>query len=79
MLGLSFSVIAHDPSLHEKEGESPNCAAFENMDHSTMDIDDPIMQAMIRQCDQYSHGNTKHKNHHDKADNEPKPNSEKQE
>jgi cytochrome bd-type quinol oxidase subunit 1 len=38
---------AHDPSEHMKENEQPKCAA---MDHSKMDMKDPVAQAMIKQC-----------------------------
>jgi len=42
---------AHSPEMHKKENtEKPNCEGMQNMDHSTMDINDPIMQAMMKQC-----------------------------
>ena len=37
--------------LHKKENaEKPKCEAMKNMDHSKMDMNDPITQAMMKQC-----------------------------
>lgn len=47
---LSFSAAAHDPSLHKKSDEKPNCAAMKDMDHTTMNADDPVMRAMMKRC-----------------------------
>jgi hypothetical protein len=33
-----------------KDAEKPDCAAMKNMDHSKMDMSDPMMQAMMKQC-----------------------------
>jgi|AntAceMinimDraft_1070359.scaffolds.fasta_scaffold236246_1 hypothetical protein len=45
------AVNAHSPELHKKKNaEKPKCEAMNNMDHSTMDMNDPIMQAMMKQC-----------------------------
>jgi hypothetical protein len=42
---------AHDASKHQKKNaEKPNCEAMQNMDPSKMDSNDPIMQAMMKQC-----------------------------
>tara|TARA_R110000823_G_scaffold41495_20_gene109393 strand:+ start:340 stop:636 length:297 start_codon:yes stop_codon:yes gene_type:complete len=49
-LSVAFSVQAHDPKEHMKDAENPNCAAIKNMDHSKMDMNDPVMQAMMQQC-----------------------------
>jgi hypothetical protein len=49
-LGVAFSVQAHDPKEHMKDAENPNCAAMKNMDHSKMDMKDPVMQAMMKPC-----------------------------
>ncbi len=46
----SLNVQAHDPKEHMKDAENPNCAAMENMDHSKMGKDDPVMQAMMQKC-----------------------------
>ncbi len=45
------TVNAHDPALHKKaNAEKPNCEGMEGMDHSKMNMNDPIMQAMMTQC-----------------------------
>ncbi|MFT5420453.1 MAG: hypothetical protein ACI9D5_001202 [Candidatus Endobugula sp.] len=45
------SVYAHDPAMHKKaNAEKPKCEAMGNMDNSTMDKNDPIMMAMMEQC-----------------------------
>jgi hypothetical protein len=49
-LGITFSAQAHDPKEHMKDAEKPDCAAMKNMDHSKMDMNDPVMQAMMKQC-----------------------------
>ena len=41
---------AHDPSLHQQEAEGPKCVAMAGLDHSEMDMDDPVMQAMMMKC-----------------------------
>lgn len=56
------TVNAHDPALHKKENaEKPQCEAMEGMDHSKMDMNDPIMQAMMKQC----MGDDNHKGEHE--------------
>ena len=42
--------LAHDASLHPASDEAPNCGAMENMDHSKMDHNDPVMMAMMKKC-----------------------------
>jgi hypothetical protein len=59
-LGLTFiasslllmaNANAHDASMHKKKNaEQPKCEAMEKMDHAKMDMNDPIMQAMMAQC-----------------------------
>jgi hypothetical protein len=44
---MSTTTFAHAPSEHMKDNEKPNCAA---MDHSKMDMNDPVVQAMMKQC-----------------------------
>lgn len=56
-LGTAFSAQAHDPKEHMKDAEKPDCAAMKNMDHSKMDMSDPVMQAMMKQCMQDMHQN----------------------
>lgn len=54
-LGTTFSAQAHDPKEHMKDAEKPDCEAMENMDHNTMDMNDPVTQAMMKQCRQDMH------------------------
>ncbi len=56
-LGIAFSAQAHDPKEHMKDAENPNCAAMKGMDHSKMDMNDPVMQAMMKQCMKDMHHN----------------------
>jgi hypothetical protein len=44
---IATTSFAHDPSEHMQDNEKPNCAA---MDHSNMDMNDPVVQAMMKQC-----------------------------
>ncbi|MGS2716880.1 hypothetical protein ACVBE9_01785 [Eionea flava] len=64
--------IAHSPELHRKENaEKPNCEAMKNMDHGKMDMSDPVIQAMIKQCMTKNHNDDTHKGmngHHDKKE-----------
>ena len=55
---VTGSAYAHDPAEHMKdnEGKGPDCAAMKNMDHSKMDMDDPVMQAMMQKCMKQMHG-----------------------
>ena len=50
-LFLAGAAYAHDPSEHAHEQEAPNCAAMKDMKH--MDMDDPVMIAMMRQCEDH--------------------------
>lgn len=54
MLTLAQSTFAHDPAEHEKEAAAvkagPDCAAMKTMDHSKMDMNDPVMKAMMTKC-----------------------------
>ena len=50
MLAPLSVVNAHDPSKHAAQGEMPKCAAMSEMDHSKMDMNDPVMQAMMQKC-----------------------------
>jgi hypothetical protein len=63
------SAYAHDASMHKKDNvEKPKCEAMNGMDHSKMDVNDPIMQAMMKQCMSEKHGDDTHKGmakHHD--------------
>ncbi len=44
---LSMTAIAHDASLHAKKAEKANCS---KMEHSKMDMKDPVAIAMIKKC-----------------------------
>lgn len=54
LLTLAQSAFAHDPAEHEKEAAAakagPDCAAMKSMDHSKMDMNDPVMKAMMSKC-----------------------------
>jgi len=47
---LSATANAHDPKEHMKDAQSPDCAAMQDMDHEKMDMEDPVMVAMMSQC-----------------------------
>jgi hypothetical protein len=49
-LVATLSVQAHDPSEHKATDQKPDCAAMNTMDHSKVDPNDPVMQAMMRKC-----------------------------
>lgn len=61
-LAFTLSAQAHDPKEHMKVAEKPDCAAMKNMDHKNMDMNDPVMQAMMQQC-------MKEMNHAEKPEN----------
>ena len=44
---LSMTAAAHDPSMHVKKAEKADCS---NMDHSKMDMKDPVAMAMMKKC-----------------------------
>ncbi|SEQ17852.1 hypothetical protein SAMN04488038_104192 [Solimonas aquatica] len=50
---------AHDPAEHAKEAAAknaaPDCAAMNNMDSSKMDMNDPVMKAMMAKCGGMNH------------------------
>lgn len=68
-LTLTLSVHAHSPSEHMKEGQAsaPDCSMMEDMDHSKMNMDDPLMQAMMKKCMKAMH-QSKDDSHDDKTD-----------
>lgn len=71
-LGVAFSVQAHNPKEHMNDAEKPDCAAMKNMDHSKMDTNDPVMQAIMKQCMKDMHHNESENNeaqaHHQSSD-----------
>ena len=44
---LSMTALAHDPSMHVKKAEKADCS---KMDHSKMDMKDPVAIAMMKKC-----------------------------
>jgi uncharacterized protein involved in copper resistance len=46
-IALSMTATAHDPSLHAKKAEKADCS---KMDHSKMDMKDPVAIAMMNKC-----------------------------
>ena len=65
-LFISTLSIAHDPSKHTANKQKPNCQAMHEMDSSTMDMNDPVTQAMMKQC-----GKPDMKGHHEQKDEKP--------
>lgn len=61
-LSSALSAQAHDPKEHMKDAEKPDCTAMDSMDHSKMDMNDPVMQAMMQQCMKGMHHNNSDKN-----------------
>ncbi len=49
-LTLAFAAQAHDPKEHMTNAEAPDCAAMNTMNHGEMDMNDPIVMAMMQQC-----------------------------
>jgi len=51
LLAVGTLAFAHDPAEHAKEAAAakagPDCAA---MDHSKMDMNDPVAKAMMAKC-----------------------------
>jgi uncharacterized protein involved in copper resistance len=62
---LSMTATAHDPSMHVKKAEKADCS---KMDHSKMDMKDPVAIAMMKKCmkqaekskDKMDHGKMDH-------------------
>ena len=44
---LSMAATAHDPSMHVKKAKKADCS---KMDHSKMDMKDPVAIAMMKKC-----------------------------
>lgn len=64
-LGLSFTVLAHDPSEHMKENVKPNCRAMDKMEKKEGAENDPVMQAMMQQCADHTPTQSQHRHEHD--------------
>lgn len=54
-MALTYTAQAHDPEEHMKDAEKPNCAAMKDLDHSKMDMNDPVMKAMMTKCMESMH------------------------
>ena len=75
---FAVSAHGHDPKEHMKDAEKPDCAAMKNMDHSKMDMNDPVAMALMKKCMNSSHSkddgqdghDQDHKQHHDDANTE---------
>lgn len=71
------NAAAHAPELHQKEGaEKPQCEALQDMDRSKMDAKDPIMQAMLKQCEDWlhdAHEENENDRENDKGKDQPAP------
>ncbi|MBL4796518.1 MAG: hypothetical protein JKY50_03795 [Oleispira sp.] len=50
MMLLVTSAHAHDPAEHAEASEGANCEMMKSMDHSKMNMDDAVVQAMMRKC-----------------------------
>jgi hypothetical protein len=65
---------AHDPAEHAKEaaeaGQGADCSA---MDHSTMDPNDPVAQALMAKCGMHHDAEGGHDGHAPAATKPPKP------
>ncbi len=79
-LGVAFSAQAHDPKEHMKDAENPNCAAMKDMDHSKMDMNDPVNQAMMKQCvkDMHNDDGDHSMGHEDASEDDHKKDSDEQ-
>ncbi|MBL4774422.1 MAG: hypothetical protein JKX98_12835 [Alcanivoracaceae bacterium] len=65
-LVFSLSVSAHDPSMHKKkEAKKADCTAFNKMQKAgtKMDMNDPIMLAMMKKCKNKKAKDTNDQNH----------------
>ena len=60
---VTGSAYAHDPSEHTGKAEKPKCEAMENMDRSKMNMNDPVMQAMMKKCKAVHHDDGQGEDH----------------
>ncbi len=47
---VTGSASAHDPKMHADKSKKIDCSSINDIDHKTMDMDDPIMKAMMKKC-----------------------------
>ncbi|MGK2231425.1 hypothetical protein [Colwellia polaris] len=57
---LSMNASAHDPKMHAKKAEKADCS---KMDHSKMDMKDPVAIAMMKKCMNQSKASTDDMDH----------------
>lgn len=57
---LAFSAQAHEPAEHNKSVKGPDCGAMGKMNHASMDMKEPVMQAMMKKCMTDMHGSDDH-------------------
>ena len=55
-IAFSMTATAHDPSMHVKKAEKADCS---KMDHSKMDMKDPVAIAMMNKCMKQSEADKK--------------------
>ena len=67
LAAVSAPALAHDPSLHQKDGAPPACARMKNMDLSKMEPNDPVLKAMQLQCQDSSTDDDEDSDSHDHA------------
>lgn len=73
LLLFPVGAYAHSPEEHAKVAEEPDCATIKKMDHSKMDMNDPVTQAMHKRCkQQMGHGSDHSQGSIDKAEDEKK-------
>ena len=73
IVATAMNAQAHEPKEHMKDAEKPDCSAMKDMDHSKMDMNDPVMQAMMKKCmKDMHHGKDKNESdlEHSHDDNE---------
>ncbi len=63
-MAIAFTAQAHDPKEHMKDAQAPDCAAMKDMDHSKMDMDDPVTQAIMKKCMQDMHHDSSENHQH---------------
>ncbi|WP_028877587.1 hypothetical protein [Teredinibacter turnerae] len=62
-LFLAANVAAHEQEDMANTAEKPDCKKMAAMDHSKMKMDDPVMQAMMKQCAEAAKGQHNHAQH----------------
>lgn len=50
IITFTISAQAHDPKEHINKGVKPDCSAMENIDREKNGMEDPVMQAIMKQC-----------------------------